>query len=58
MSNLFTVHVRGLPTTLRGEGNRYRCPYDHIPLRTSMRKKKGNNDKDVQLILSISFSTV
>jgi hypothetical protein len=40
------------------EGNRYRRPYDHIPLRTSPRKKKGNNGKDVQLILSISFSTV
>jgi hypothetical protein len=40
------------------EENKYRCPYDHIPLRTSPRKKKGNNDKDIQLILSISFSTV
>jgi uncharacterized paraquat-inducible protein A len=25
------------------EENKYRCPYDHIPLRTSPRKKRNNS---------------
>jgi hypothetical protein len=52
MSNLLTVYVRALLNTLSGivtalnanistppRKNKYRCPYDHIPLRTSPRKK-------------------
>jgi hypothetical protein len=33
------------------EENNYRCPYDHIPLRTSSRKKR-NNGQGIKLFTS------